>query len=63
MNFKKIVSTDSARVGNQTEWVDVRVGINMKDNVEIFGDLNEGDQLALKANDEIKPQTNVVAFQ
>lgn len=47
---------------NQTEWVDVRTGINMKDNVEIFGDLNEGDQLVLKANDEIKPKKNVVAF-
>jgi RND family efflux transporter MFP subunit len=48
--------------GGQTEWIDVRAGINMKDNVEIFGDLNEGDQLVLRANDEIKPQKNVVAF-
>ncbi|MCD9015154.1 efflux RND transporter periplasmic adaptor subunit [Parachryseolinea silvisoli] len=48
---------------NQTEWVDVRTGINMKDNVEIFGHLNEGDQLTLKANDEIKPKKNVVSFQ
>lgn len=48
---------------NHTEWVDVRTGINMKDNVEIFGDLNEGDQIILRANDEIKPKMNVVAFQ
>jgi membrane fusion protein, multidrug efflux system len=39
---------------NKTEWVDVRAGINMKDNIEIFGDLNEGDQLTIRATDEIK---------
>jgi membrane fusion protein (multidrug efflux system) len=38
----------------KAEWVDVRHGISMKDKVEIFGDLNEGDQLVLKATDEIK---------
>lgn len=45
---------------NHTEWVDVRTGINMKDNIEIFGDLNEGDQLVFRANDEIKPEKKVV---
>jgi membrane fusion protein, multidrug efflux system len=39
---------------NKTESVDVRTGINMKDNVEIFGDLDEGDQLIIRASDEIK---------
>jgi len=48
---------------NKTEWLDVRTGINMKDKVEIFGDLNEGDQLILRANDEIKPKRHVIAFQ
>ena len=38
----------------KTEWIDIRNGISMKDNVEIFGDLQEGDQLIVKANDEIK---------
>jgi RND family efflux transporter MFP subunit len=47
---------------NHTEWIDVRIGINMKDNVEIFGDLNEGDKLILKANDEIKSKRNVIAY-
>ncbi len=46
---------------NTTEWVDVRTGINMKDNVEIFGDLSAGDQLVIRANDEIKSNRAVVA--
>jgi membrane fusion protein, multidrug efflux system len=29
----------------KTKWIDVRSGIGMKDKVEIFGDLQEGDQL------------------
>ena len=49
--------------GTQTEWVDVRTGINMRDNIEIFGDLNEGDQLVFRANDEIKPGKTVVPFK
>jgi hypothetical protein len=38
----------------KAEWIDVRSGISMSDKVEIFGDLQEGDQLLSKANDEIK---------
>lgn len=45
---------------NKTEWVDVRTGINMKERVEIFGDLNEGDHLVTRANDEIKSDKAVV---
>jgi RND family efflux transporter MFP subunit len=47
-------------MNNKTEWVDVRQGINMKDNVEIFGDINEGDQLVVRANDEIKAGKDVI---
>jgi len=46
---------------NKTEWVDVRTGINMNDNIEIFGNLNEGDELVTRANDEIRSDKNVVA--
>lgn len=46
---------------SKTEWVDVRPGITMNDNIEIFGDLNEGDELVTRANDEIKSGKNVVA--
>ncbi|MDL5050136.1 efflux RND transporter periplasmic adaptor subunit [Oscillatoria amoena NRMC-F 0135] len=49
------------RVRNgKTEWIDVRSGINMSDKVEIFGDLQEGDQLILRANDEIISGKSVV---
>jgi membrane fusion protein (multidrug efflux system) len=34
--------------GGKTEWIEVRNGISMKDKVEIFGDLHEGDQLISK---------------
>lgn len=29
----------------KTEWINVRSGINLSDSIEIFGDLQEGDQL------------------
>lgn len=44
----------------KTEWVDARTGIGMKDKVEIFGDLQEGDQLIYRANDEITTGQPVV---
>lgn len=44
----------------KTEWIDVRSGISMSDKVEIFGDLQENDQLILKANDELKGGTNII---
>lgn len=47
----------------KTEWVNVRSGISMKDKVEIFAELQEGDQLVVRANDEIKSGVKVTAFQ
>jgi multidrug efflux pump subunit AcrA (membrane-fusion protein) len=44
----------------KTEWIDVRSGISMKDHIEIFGNLEEEDQLVLKATDELKPGTTVI---
>ncbi|MEX2233318.1 MAG: efflux RND transporter periplasmic adaptor subunit [Cyclobacteriaceae bacterium] len=44
----------------KTEWIDVRSGISMKDNIEIFGDLDAADKLVLKANDELKPGTTII---
>jgi membrane fusion protein, multidrug efflux system len=43
----------------KTEWIDVRSAISMKENIEIFGDLQEGDQLISKATDEIKAEQEV----
>ncbi len=44
----------------KTEWINVRIGIGMSDKIEIFADLNEGDQLVLRANDELKEGKRVV---
>jgi membrane fusion protein (multidrug efflux system) len=44
----------------KTEWVDVRNGITMNDKVEIFGDVQEGDILLVRATDEIKPGVQLV---
>jgi membrane fusion protein (multidrug efflux system) len=46
---------------NRTEWLDVASGINMKDGVEVFGDLEEGDEIVLRANDELKSGQQVIA--
>jgi membrane fusion protein, multidrug efflux system len=48
------------RISNDsTKWVDVSPGLNLAEKVEIFGPLNEGDKLVLKANEEIKPNEKV----
>jgi len=44
----------------KAEWVDVRNGITMNDKVEIFGDVQEGDILLVRATDEIKPGTPLI---
>jgi RND family efflux transporter MFP subunit len=41
-------------------WVDVRTGMNMGDKLEIFGNLAIGDTILMKANEEIKPGTNLL---
>lgn len=45
----------------KAEWIDVRTGMNTGDKIEIFGNLNEGDTLLVKATDEIKAGTKLVA--
>ena len=48
------------RINNgQTEWVDIRDGISIKDGKEIFGDLSEGDTILVRGSDEIKPETKL----
>jgi len=37
----------------KSKWVDVKTGINMKDRIEIFAELKEGDLIIQKANDEM----------
>ena len=45
----------------KAEWIDVRNGMNTGDKIEIFGNLNEGDTLLMKATDEIKEGTKLIA--
>src|SRR5215203_4563707 len=44
----------------KTEWIDVKNGISMNDKVEIFGNLNIGDTLLVRATDEIKSGTLLI---
>src|SRR5262249_22765468 len=48
-----------------TEWVDVKRGASMSDNgkdlIEVFGDLNPGDQIAVRGTDELRAGTRVNA--
>jgi membrane fusion protein, multidrug efflux system len=46
---------------NKAELVDVKNGINQDDKIEIFGALADGDILMLRATDEIKPGTKLIA--
>jgi len=43
----------------KTEWVDVRTGLASGPLVEVFGDLRQGDAVAVRGTDEIKPGTEV----
>ena len=50
------------RLRNGTaEWVDVRRGQVNGDLVEVFGELREGDVVARRGNDEIRPGSRVTA--
>jgi hypothetical protein len=37
-----------------TEWVDCKRGLSMGDLVEVFGDLQENDVVAVRATDELR---------
>jgi RND family efflux transporter MFP subunit len=41
------------------EWVDVRRGVVNGNLIEVFGDLREGDVVAQRGNDEIRPGTRI----
>jgi RND family efflux transporter MFP subunit len=43
----------------KTEWVDVRTGLASGPLMEVFGDLQPGDEVAVRGTDEIKPGTEV----
>ncbi|MGH9431149.1 MAG: efflux RND transporter periplasmic adaptor subunit [Terriglobia bacterium] len=43
----------------KTEWVDVKPGANSGSLTEVFGDLHEGDEVALHGSEELRPNTTV----
>jgi len=47
----------------EVEWVDVKRGAAMDDMVEVFGNLKQGDQVAVRGTDELRAGTHVVAKQ
>ena len=64
--FSAVVPTQEKKFvirvsGGTIEWVDVSQGLNLNDRTEIFGKLREGDTIALKGNEELKPGTKVIA--
>ncbi len=45
----------------KTEWVDVKTGASSGSLIEVFGDLKEGDEVALRGTDELRPGTRVTS--
>ena len=52
---------DKGANAGKAEWVDVKTGANAGNLVEVFGDLNDGDQVVLRASDAIRPGSAVSA--
>jgi len=47
----------------KSEWVDVKTGATVDKTIEVFGDLHEGDRVALRGTDELRPGTAVSVEQ
>jgi RND family efflux transporter MFP subunit len=43
----------------KAEWVDVKTGPTVEKMTEVFGDLHEGDIVAVRGTDELRPGTTV----
>jgi RND family efflux transporter MFP subunit len=46
---------------NRTEWVDVRTGVRVGSLIEVFGDLQEGDEVVVRGTDQLQPGTQINA--
>ena len=44
---------------NKVKWVDVKTGARSGNLIEVFGDLKEGDQVAMRGTDQIRPGATV----
>jgi RND family efflux transporter MFP subunit len=49
--------------GGNTEWVNVQTGEPDGKSIEVFGGLHDGDEVALRGTDELRPGSHVVAKQ
>jgi len=47
----------------KTEWVDVKTGTTSDKSIEVFGNLHEGDMVAVRGTDELRPDSPVSAQQ
>jgi RND family efflux transporter MFP subunit len=45
----------------KAEWVDVQPSLTLGNCIEVFGDLHEGDLVAVRGTDELRPGTSVKA--
>lgn len=43
----------------KAKWVDVKTGVATGNLTEVFGDLNEGDEIALRASEDLRPGVSV----
>lgn len=50
---------DKINSKNEIEWVKVKRGQLMGEMVEVFGDIHEGDRIAAKGDDSLKPGTKI----
>ena len=48
---------------SKAEWVDIKAGANQDKLTEVFGDLHEGDEIAVRGTDEIASGANVKAHE
>ncbi|MGA8185374.1 MAG: efflux RND transporter periplasmic adaptor subunit [Terriglobia bacterium] len=61
------VASDLARTfvirvqNNRTEWVDVKTGATVGKLIEVFGDLKEGDKVAVHGTDQLRPDSEVAS--
>jgi hypothetical protein len=44
---------------NRVDWVDVKTGAKSGNLIEVFGKLKEGDQVAVRGTDQIRPGATV----
>ena len=45
--------------GGRTEWVDVKTGLTSGSLIEVFGDLESGDEIAARGTDEVRAGSQV----